>query len=181
MLPEPEIRVLVRDCARKIQDQHTQIIRTCQDEMLDIVPLEQWPLAMGALDAILGKSRIIHMAENNFLNVGVANTGEMSGIITGNSQHIEVNESAKELLQAFGGFKEAISTSTGLSTEQKEDALSAAADLEEQATKPEGGRAMSKVRNAVAALKTLASGTEAIHTLYDQIHPLLAAHFHLLS
>ncbi len=29
-----------------------------------------------------------------FSNVGIANTGQMSGTISGNSQHIEVNESA---------------------------------------------------------------------------------------
>lgn len=181
MLGELELRALVISFARKIQDQQIEVIRRSQDEMLEAIPIGQWALALGALDAILGKGNIIHMAENNFNNVGVANTGEMTGTIAGSSQHVEVNQSAKELFQAFETFKKAVSTNTDLSAEQKEDALSAASELEEQAAKPEEGRAMSKVRNAVIALKTLASGTQAVHALYDQIHPLLAAHFHLLS
>ena len=181
MLSDPELRALVIGCARRIQDQQTQVIRQSQDEMLAAVPMDQWALALGALDAILGKGNIIHMAENNFNNVGVANTGDMTGTITGNSQHIEMNQSAGELFQAFESFKKAINTSTDLSAEQKEDVLSAASDLEEQAAKPEEGRAMSRVRNAVTTLKTLASGTQALHTLYEQVHPFVAAHFHLLS
>jgi hypothetical protein len=181
VLAELELRALVISCARKIQDQQTEVIRKSQDEMLAAVPMGQWAVALGALDAILGKGNIIHMAENNFNNVGVANTGEMTGTITGNSQYIQVNQSATEFLQAFESFKRAVSTTTDLSAEQKEDVLSAASVLEEQAAKPEESRAISKVRNAVTALKALAHGTQALHTLYDQIHPLVAAHFHLLS
>ncbi len=179
MLAPTQIRSLIRNCAEQI-DRHNDRIRALQNEMLDQVPLEQWPVAMAALDAILGKNRIIHMAENNnFSNVGVANTGQMSGTITGSSQHVELNENAKELFAAFEHFKKEITAAPTLTTEQREDALGAVSELEEQANKPAEGRIMSKVRNAVAALKTLSSGTTAIHGLYEQVHPLLLAHFHL--
>jgi len=122
------------------------------------------------------------MAENNnFSNVGVANTGQMTGSITGNSQHIQVNENAKDLFAAFEHFKKEIAASSSLTTEQREDAFGAVSELEDQANKPGESRIMSKVRNAVAALKTLSSGTAAIHGLYEQVHPLLLSHFHLPS
>ena len=186
MQSQTQIRLLIRECADSIARQnaaHSDQIRILQDKMLDQIPLEQWSIALTALDALLGKNRIIHMSEttNNFENVGVANTGRMNGTITGNSQHIELGESTKQLLTAFEKFKQEIQSSASLSTEQREDALSAATELEVEATKPEEGRAMSKVRNAVAALKAVASGTEAVHKLYEQVHPFIMSHFHLLS
>ena len=120
------------------------------------------------------------MAESNtFSNVGVANTGQMSGTITGTGQHIQLNETAKELLTALKQFRDNIAAAADLTSDEREDALGAVTELEEQASKPQEGRVMSKVRNAVAALKTLSSGTAAIHGLYEQVHPFLLAHFHL--
>lgn len=120
------------------------------------------------------------MAESNtFSNVGVANTGQMYGTITGTGQHVQVNESAKELLAELENFKKGVTAAPDLTSEQREDALGAVSELEEQAAKPAEGMVMSKVRNAVAALKVLSSGTTAIHGLYEQVHPFLMAHFHL--
>lgn len=179
MLTQAQIRSLVRDCAGQI-DRHNDQIRALQNTMLDDIPIEQWPVAIAALDALLGKNRIIHMAENTtFSNVGVANTGQMSGTVTGTGQHIQVNETAKELIAALKHFKECIASAADLTADEREDALGAVGELEEQASKPQEGRVMSKVRNAVAALKTLSSGTTAIQALYEQVHPFLLAHFHL--
>jgi len=170
MLTQAQIRSIVRDCASEIY-RHNDRIRALQDSMLDQIPLEQWPLASSALDAILGKNRIIHMAESNtFSNVGVANTGQMSGTITGTGQHVQVNETTKELLAALDQFKKGLAGASDLTSEEREDALGAVNELEEQAAKPSDGRVMSKVRNAVAALKTLSSGTAVIHGLYEQVH-----------
>ncbi len=120
------------------------------------------------------------MAESNtFSNVGIANTGQMSGTITGTGQHVQVNETAKELLAALKNFRKGVTAAADLTSEEREDALGAVTDLEEQATKPLERRVMSKVRNAVAALKTLSTGTTAIHGLYEQVHPFLLTHFHL--
>ena len=179
MLTQAQVRSMVRECANEIY-RHNDQIRALQSNMLDQIPLEQWALASSALDAILGKNRIIHMAESNtFSNVGVANTGQMSGTITGTGQLVQVNETAKELLAALENFKKGVTAAADLTSEEREDALGAVTDLEEQAAKPSDGRVMSKVRNAVAALKVLASGTTVIHGLYEQVHPFLLAHFRL--
>lgn len=130
-----------------------------------------------------GKTQVTNVTKtsNRFTNVGVANVGRMTGRITGNSQHNELNESARELLAAFDTFKLGIEKDRSLSAEQREDALGATAELEAEVVKPEQSRSMSKVRNAVSALKSLAAGTQALHAIYEQIHPFIAAHFHLAS
>jgi hypothetical protein len=158
-------------------------IRTLQNRMLSEISIDQWPKATTALDAILGKDGIIHVSETNyhFENVGVANTGEMSGTVAGNSQQINVNENAQALLQAFTQFRNAIQNDKSLNEEQRADSLSVAADLEEEAKKPSGSWNLSKIRNGIAALKTLGSGAQTIYNLYQSLHPFLAAHFNLPS
>jgi hypothetical protein len=84
-------------------------------------------------------------------------------------------------LQAFTQFRNAIQNDKSLNEEQRADSLSVAADLEEEAKKPSGSWNLSKIRNGIAALKTLGSGAQTIYNLYQSLHPFLAAHFNLPS
>lgn len=118
---------------------------------------------------------------NNFENVGVANTGEMSGTVTGTANQINLNESLQSVLNAFADFKQLVAHDQTLTPVQREDILAASNDLEAEAKKPEGSWIMPKVRNGIALLKTLVSGAQAVHSGYEVLHPLIAAHFHLLS
>jgi len=121
------------------------------------------------------------MSQSNykFENVGIANTGDISGTVTGNSQQTNINENARDLFAAFANFKNTIQGDSTLTPEQREDSVSAVNELEAEARKPESSWNMSKVRNGVSALKTLAAGAEGIHSLYETLHPLLISVFHL--
>jgi hypothetical protein len=177
-LPDSEIRAIVLGCANAIQEHQNQI-RELQNQMFHKMPTEQWAFASAALDAILGKNRIIHMSENRFENVGVANTGDISGNVTGNANQTNINQDAQALLSAFANFKQKVLDDPSLPPTQREDAIGATNDLEAEAKKPRDTWNMSKVRNSVAALGALASGAKAIHSLYETLYPLIAAHFHL--
>jgi hypothetical protein len=179
-LAEGELRKIVLRYAAEIRGQEHRI-RALQDEMHSKIPLTQWVQATTALDAILGREKVIHVAEihNSFENVGVANTGSMAGSIAGHSQEINLNQGGQELIEALLRFKQSIEHDQSLSADQRSDAIAASSELELEVRKPEGACNMSRVRNGVAALKTLASGAGAIHSLYDAVHPLLMAHFHL--
>ncbi|WP_420237766.1 hypothetical protein ACOBR2_19575 [Telmatobacter bradus] len=156
-------------------------IRALQNKMLEGIPVEQWPMASTALDAILGKAGVIHMSGNHyhFENVGVANTGEITGNVAGNSQRTDASESAQALLQAFSQFKLAVQNDKALTVEQREDAIAATSELETEVKKPQGTWSMSKIRNGIAALKTLGAGAQTLYGVYQELHPLIAAHFNL--
>jgi hypothetical protein len=149
--------------------------------MLSEISIEDWPTATTALDAILGKDGIIQVSETNYRieNVGIVNTGEMSGTVTGNSQQNNANENAQALIQAFSEFRNTIKTDSSLTEDERADSLSIADDLEGEAKKPKDSWNLSKIRNGIAALKTLGTGAQVIYKLYQGLHPLIAAHFNL--
>jgi|ERR1039458_555965 hypothetical protein len=158
-------------------------IRALQNRMLSEIQVEQWQTATTALDAILGKNGVIHVTETNFNigSAGIISTGEISGSAVGHSQLINVNENAQAILQAFAQFKDAVKNDTSLTDDQRVDSLSIASDLEEEAKKPNGTWNLSKIRNGIAALKTLGAGAQTILSLYQTLHPLIAAYFNLPS
>lgn len=158
-------------------------IRVLQNRLLSEIPMEHWQTATTALDAILGKNGVIHVAETTFNigSAGIVSTGEISGTAVGHSQLINVNENAQALLQAFAQFKDAVQNDKSLTDDQRTDSLSIASDLEEEAKKPKGTWNLSRIRNGIAALKTLGAGAQTILNLYQSLHPLIAAHFNLPS
>ena len=156
-------------------------IRALQNRMFNEIPVEQWQTAATALDAILGKNGVIHVAETNFHigSAGIVNTGEISGSVTGHSQLINVNENAQALLAALTQFKNAVQDDGSLTDDQRADGLSIASDLEAEAKKPKDAWNLSKIRNGIAALKTLGAGAQTILSLYQTVHPFIAAYFNL--
>ncbi len=116
---------------------------------------------------------------NRFQNVGVANLGTMSGSISGQSQRSKMNASTRECLHALENFNLELQQHKEVSTDQRADASHAVDELRVEVQKPLQSRNMSRVRNAVGALKLLGSGAQAVHGLYEQIAPLIASHFHL--
>jgi hypothetical protein len=139
-------------------------IRALQNRMFNEIPVEQWQTAATALDAILGKNGVIHVAETNFHigSAGIVNTGEISGSVTGHSQ-----------------LKNAVQDDVSLTDDQRADGLSIASDLEAEAKKPKDAWNLSKIRNGIAALKTLGAGAQTILSLYQTVHPFIAAYFNL--
>ena len=129
---------------------------------------------------VRGRSNtFVSKVTKNYENIGVMNTGTVNGAVNGNSQSNRYNEDTVKLLGAIGRLKADIIEESTLGSEQRENAISAADDLEAEAQKPKGTWNLGKVRNAVSAMQLMTKGSTAVHQLYTQLHPLISAHFHL--
>jgi hypothetical protein len=181
-LTENSLRTKVVEYGEAIK-QHAAQTRMLQEKMLKEIPLEQWALATAALDAWLERNRGLQMVNNTlkFKDVGIANTGYMSGTNKGINNVTTLNANGQPLLEALNRFKRSIKDDSLLSNDQKDDALTAADALKAEAKKPEKSWNMSKIRNGIAALKMLGSCAHTLIKSYEEIHPLIADHFHLSS